>query len=98
MGWAIESFNPKQLDRRYPMLPATIMSINQGFQETKQFGSQNWQGGYQPDARQALQEILEHRMHNRVDEYLGQMPTQRLPDRRTGYYRRHLLSALENLE
>jgi hypothetical protein len=72
------------------MLPATIMSINQAFQEIKHFGVKDWEGDYRPAARQALKEILEHPMHNAVDAYLEQMRIQEIPDRRNGSYGRHL--------
>jgi putative transposase len=100
MGYAIESSHHKITDRRYPMLPgtATIMSINQAYKEIKYFGGQDWQGDYRPAARQALKEILEHHLHNRVDEYLAQMRTQAIPDRRNGYFGRHLLTELGDLE
>jgi len=80
------------------MLPAKIMSINQAFQEIKHFGAKDWEGDYRPAARQALKEILEHRLHNRVDEYLEQIRTQGIPDRRNGYFGRHLLTELGDLE
>ncbi len=82
------------------MLPgtATIMSINQAYKEIKYSGAQDWQGDYRPAARQALKEILEHQLHNRVDEYLEQMRTQGIPDRRNGYFGRHLLTELGDLE
>lgn len=82
------------------MLPgtATITSINQAFKEIKDFGAKEWQGDYRPAARQALKEILEHQLHNRVDEYLEQIRTQGLSDRRNGYFGRHLLTELGDLE
>lgn len=82
------------------MLPgtATITSINQAFKEIKHFGAQDWQGDYRSAARQALKEILEHQLHNRVDEYLEQIRNQGLSDRRNGYFGRHLLTELGDLE
>jgi len=43
------------------MLPATIVSIKQAFQEIKHFCVDAWEGDYRPAARQALKEILETR-------------------------------------
>jgi transposase-like protein len=80
------------------MLPATIKSINQAFQEIKHYGVKDWEGDYRPAARQALKEILEHRMHNAIDAYLEQMRIQEIPDRRNGSYDRHLLTELGDLE
>lgn len=74
------------------------MSINQAFKEIKHFGARDWEGDYRPAARQALKEILEHRLHNRVDEYLEQIRSQGLSDRRNGYFGRHLLTELGDLE
>jgi len=78
------------------MLPATIRSINQAFQEIKTFSFDSWEGDYRPYAQKALKEILEQKMHNAVDAYLAQI--QDLPDRRNGSYPRHLLTELGDLE
>ena len=80
------------------MLPATITSIRQAIQEIKSFGCEDWEGEGRVAARQALQQVLEHRMHNLVDEHLMQMAVQGVPDRRNGYYGRHLLCELGDLE
>ncbi len=98
MGYAIELSPTKPTDRRYPMLPVTISSINQAFEEIKHFGCKGWEGECRVAARQALKEILEHHMTNLVDEHLQQMQTQGLPDRRNGYYPRHLQTELGDLE
>jgi transposase-like protein len=74
------------------------MSINQAYKEIKHFGAKDWEGDFRPAARQALKEIIENRMHNRIDLYLEQMRTQSLPDRRNGYFGRHLLTELGDLE
>ncbi|HIK12488.1 MAG TPA: transposase [Oscillatoriaceae cyanobacterium M33_DOE_052] len=76
------------------MLPATIVSIKQAFQEIKHFCVDAWEGDYRPAARQALKEILETRMHNVVDEHLERLRAQEIPDRRNGSYCRHLLTEL----
>jgi len=96
MGYAIKSFCPNNLDRRYPMLPATIRSINQAFQEIKTFSIDSWEGDYRPCAQKALKDILEQKMHNAIDQYLAQ--SQDVADRRNGYYSRHLLTELGDLE
>lgn len=80
------------------MLSAVITSINRAFQEIKPFGAKDWEGDFRPATRQALKEIIEHRMHNQVDQYLEQMHAQGLPDRRNGSYPRCLLTELGNLE
>jgi transposase-like protein len=80
------------------MLPATIISIKQAFQEIKHFCTDAWEGDYRPAARHALKQILEQRMRNAVDEYLHQVQSQDIADRRNGYYTRHLLTELGDLE
>ncbi len=80
------------------MLPATITSIKQAFKEIKSFGYEGWGGECRMATRQALKEILEHRMTNLVDEHLYQMQVQGLSDRRNGYYPRHLQTELGKLE
>lgn len=79
------------------MLPATIISIKQAFKEIKHFSVDAWEGDYRPAARQALKQILETRMHNAVDVHLEQLRDRDLPDRRNGYYPRHLLTELGDL-
>ena len=80
------------------MLPTTITSIKQAIKEIKSFGCEDWEGEGRVAARLALKEVLEHRMHNLVDEHLMQMAFKGIPDRRNGYYGRHLLSELGDLE
>ncbi len=80
------------------MLPVTIMSIKQAFQEVKSFGCEGWEGDYRIATRQALKEILEHRMHNQIDRHLEEMRQQGVADRRNGVYSRHLLTELGDIE
>ena len=54
------------------MLPATIQSIDQAFQEIETFSFDSWEGDCRPSAQKALKEILEQKMHNVVDTYLAQ--------------------------
>ncbi len=56
-----------------------------------------WEGDYRPAARDALKDILEHRMLNAVDAHLEQKRAEGLPDRRNGSYPRHLLTELGDL-
>ena len=80
------------------MLPVTITSIKQAFQEVKSFGCEGWEGDYRIATRQALKEILEHRMHNQIDRHLEEMRQQGVADRRNGVYSRHLLTELGDIE
>jgi len=79
------------------MLPATITKIQEAFKEIKRMHCDTWEGDYRPAARDALKDILEHRMDNAVDAHLEQKRTQGLPDRRNGSYPRHLLTELGDL-
>jgi transposase-like protein len=96
MGYPISYFR-KTTSRRYPMLPATITKIHQAFKEIKHMQCDTWEGDYRPAARDALKDILEHRMNNAVDAHLGQKRAEGLPDRRNGSYPRHLLTELGDL-
>ncbi len=79
------------------MLPATITKIHQAFKEIKHMQCDTWEGDYRPAARDALKDILEHRMDNAVDAHLEQKRAESLPDRRNGSYPRHLLTELGDL-
>lgn len=50
-------------------------------QEIKIFCMDAWEGDYCLAARQALEEIIEYRMPNLVDAYLGQLLAQEISDR-----------------
>jgi transposase-like protein len=80
------------------MLPVTITNIHQAFREIKHFRHDQWEGDYRVVTRQALKEILETRMHNRIDAHLSQVRHQGVSDRRNGSYSRHLLTELGDLE
>jgi transposase-like protein len=79
------------------MLPATITKIHQAFKEIKHMQCDTWEGDYRPAARDALKDILEHRMVNAVDAHLEQKRAQGFPDRRNGSYPRHLLTEIGDL-
>lgn len=57
-----------------------------------------WGEGYRPLGRQALAEIIEDQMAMAVDRYLDQLEADDAPDRRNGYYPRHLLTTLGDIE
>ena len=80
------------------MLPVTITNIHQAFREIKHFQHDQWEGDYRVATRQALKEILETRMHNRIDAHLSQVRHQGISDRRNGSYPRHLLTEIGDLE
>jgi len=79
------------------MLPATITKIQQAFKEIKHMQCDTWKAITRPAARDALKDILEHRMGNAVDAHLEQKRVEGFPDRRNGSYPRHLLTELGDL-
>jgi putative transposase len=58
----------------------------------------DWGEGYRPLGREALEEIIEDQMAVAVDRYLDQLGADDAADRRNGYYRRHLLTELGDIE
>jgi transposase-like protein len=58
----------------------------------------DWDEGYRPIGRQALEAIIEAQMAAAVERYLEQLEADDAPDRRNGTYRRHLLTELGDIE
>jgi transposase-like protein len=79
---------------------ATIESLAVAFEVVKatQADGVDWNDDYRPFARQALAEIIELQMAAAVDRYLDQLDAEDEPDRRNGYYQRHLLTTLGDIE
>lgn len=79
---------------------ATITSLPMAFEIVKamQVDGLDWGEGYRPLGRQALQEIIEQQMAAAVDRHLDQLEAEDAADRRNGYYRRHLLTELGDIE
>jgi transposase-like protein len=75
---------------------ATIESLPVGFEMVKamQADGLEWGEGYRPLGRQALEEIIEEQMARAVEAYLERLEAEDVSDRRSGYYRRHLLTEL----
>ena len=57
-----------------------------------------WGESYRPLGRQALAQIIEDQMAAAVDRHLDQIEADDAADRRNGYYRRHLLTELGDIE
>ncbi|MGZ3397416.1 MAG: IS256 family transposase [Isosphaeraceae bacterium] len=68
------------------------------FVKAMQEAGLDWGEGYRPLGRQALEEIIEAQMIAAVDRYLDQLEADDPADRRNGYYRRHLLTELGDIE
>jgi len=79
---------------------ATITSLPMAFEIVKAMQAEglDWGEGYRPLGRQALQEIIEDQMAAAVDRHLDQLEADDAADRRNGYYRRHLLTELGDIE
>ena len=79
---------------------ATITSLPMAFEVVKamQADGLEWGEGYRPLGRQALEEIIEDQMAAAIDRYLDQLEADDAADRRNGYYRRHLLTELGDIE
>jgi transposase-like protein len=59
-----------------------------------------WEGDYKAAARAALKEVIERGLNNARDEYLAELASRDSAeeDRRNGYYSRHLLGAVGDVE
>ncbi len=79
---------------------ATITSLPMAFEVVKamQADGLDWGEGYRPLGRQALEEIIEGQMAAAVERYLDHLGADDAADRRNGYYRRHLLTELGDIE
>jgi Transposase, Mutator family len=58
----------------------------------------DWGEGCRPLGRRALEEIIEDQMAAAVNRHLDQLKADDAADRRNGYYRRHLLTELGDIE
>jgi putative transposase len=79
---------------------ATITSLPMAFEVVKamQANGLDWGEGYRPLGRQALEEIIEGQMAAAVERHLDRLDADDAADRRNGYYRRHLLTELGDIE
>lgn len=79
---------------------ATITSLPAAFEIVKAMQAEglDWDEGYRPIGRQALEKIIEAQMAVAVERYLQQLEADDVADRRNGYYRRHLLTELGDIE
>jgi transposase-like protein len=84
-----------------PQQAATIFNLEKGFGIIKEMHGQGYEFGedYRVYGRQALKAVMEEKMATRIDRYLAEVG-RRLPDRdrRNGYYERHLLIELGDIE
>src|SRR5919106_5645558 len=83
-----------------PMLidQATTRNVSRALKEINGF---EWEGDFKPMARQALKQLVEERLEEEMTEYLGLSRYEHATDRydyRNGYYVRHLLTEMGDLE
>jgi transposase-like protein len=83
-----------------PQQAATITNLPIAFEVVKamQADGLDWDEGYRPIGRQALEKIIEAQMAAAVERYLQQLEADDVADRRNGTYRRHLLTELGDIE
>ena len=83
-----------------PQRTATIESLPMAFALVKEMQADGleWGEGYRPLGRQALAEIIEGRMAEAVDRWLDVLDGIAMRDRRNGFYGRHLLTELGDIE
>ena len=84
-----------------PQRAAMVINLEEGFGIIKEMHSQGFDFGedYRVYGRQALKVVMEEKMATSIDRYLFDVG-RRLPepDRRNGYYERHLLTELGDIE
>lgn len=80
------------------MVKLMIESVAEAYKEFKGFCLDEWEGDYRDAAREALKGILEDRLAEVVDGYLEVVRGRDIADRRNGYYCRHLLTELGDIE
>lgn len=83
-----------------PMLleQATTRNVSRAIREINAF---EWEGDFKPMARQALKQMVEKRLDEEMEEYLGVSRYEHGADRvdyRNGHYTRHLLTEMGDLE
>ena len=83
-----------------PQRAATIESLPMAFEMVKEMQAEglDWGDGYRLLGWRAVAEIIEGRMTEAVDRWLDGLDRSAERDRRNGTYRRHLLSALGDIE
>lgn len=81
------------------MKQVVIRSLPEAFKVIKEMNlSEDRDLDYRHGAREALKEVLEGRMTDRIDAHLEQMGSVGEADRRNGSFSRHLLTELGDIE
>jgi putative transposase len=95
-----EWYNQYTHEEGTPMLleQATTRNVSRALREINAF---EWEGDFKPLARQALKEMVEKRLEEEMTEYVGLARYEHAADRadyRNGYYIRHLLTEMGDIE
>lgn len=75
-----------------------INSLPQAYEVIKEMNLDQDDSDYRSAGRQSLEAILEGRMQERITYYLDEMARLGEADRRNGYFSRHLLTELGDIE
>ena len=95
-----ELCNEHKQEEGTPMLldQATSRNVSRALNEINSF---DWEGDFKPMALQALKELVQKQLEEEMAEYLGLSRYEHAldrPDYRNGYYVRHLLTEMGDLE
>ncbi len=75
-----------------------VTSIQSAFKEIKHFCPEEWEGEYMLAAREAIKRIVQTRMVEYRDAQLAELLSQDVEDRCNGFYPRHLLTEVGDIE
>jgi transposase-like protein len=95
-----ELCNQHKQEEGTPMLlnQATVKNVSRALNEINDF---EWEGDFKPMALQALKDLVQKQLEEDMAEYLGLSRYEHAldrPDYRNGYYVRHLLTEMGDLE
>jgi transposase-like protein len=103
-SWEIFGENQNPMERRtHPMSgylwKATARNVNRALKEINAF---EWEGNYRAETRNRLKEVLEERMDEELEQYLGRSKYARREegdreDYRNGFHPRHLITEIGDL-
>jgi putative transposase len=77
---------------------SVITSLPQAYEVIKEMNLDTDESDYRSAGRHSLEAILEGRMQERITHYLDEMARLGAADRRNGYFSRHLLTELGDIE
>jgi len=79
--------------------PAVVGNVTQAMRMIKSLDlREEWYDDYRTAGRQAVRDILELKMENKIDNYLEEIELKDIEDRRNGSFSRHLLTEIGDIE